>query len=205
MARSTRSARDAEGWRVGTREELDSTPRPLPGGRTRPEPGTPGGNITGTAFNSADLAGKRLELPKELVPTLGRVAVLSYPAHATNAVQLQGAEVAARTLGLQLQPVPVRGPNDFDAAFTAVRTADGLLYIDTPLFIAHRARLTELAARSRLPVIYGTREIVEVGGLMSYGPHIPDLYRRAATHVDKILKGAKPADLPVEQPTRSSW
>jgi putative ABC transport system substrate-binding protein len=110
--------------------------------------------------------------------------------------------VAARTLGIQLESVPVRGPNDFNAAFTAVGRADGLLYIDTPLWITHRARLAELAARSRLPAIYGTRDIVEIGGLMSYGPHIPDLYRRAATHVDKILKGAKPGDLPVEQPTK---
>ncbi|HEV8532486.1 MAG TPA: ABC transporter substrate-binding protein [Methylomirabilota bacterium] len=163
----------------------------------------PGGNITGVAFNSADLAGKRLELLRELVPKLRRVAVLSYPAHPTNAVQLKGAEVAARTLGMQFEQVPVRGPNDFDAAFRAVRNAaDGLLYIDTPLFTTHGARLTDLAARSRLPAIYGTREIVEVGGLMSYGPYIPDLYRLAATYVDKVLKGAKPADLPVEQPTK---
>ena len=117
-------------------------------------------------------------------------------------MQLKGVEVAARTLGMQLEPVAVRGPNDFDAAFKAARSADGLLQVDTPLFTTHRARLAELAARSRVPAIYGYREMVEVGGLMSYGPHIPDLHRRVATYVDKILKGAKPADLPVEQPTK---
>ena len=164
--------------------------------------GRPGGNITGTSFNAAELAGKRLELLKELVPTLRRVAVLSYPPYPTNALQLKGAEVAARTLGMQPEPVPVRGPNDFDAAFKAVRGADGLLQLDMPFFTTHRARIAELAARSRLPAIYGYRQMVEVGGLMSYGPDVPDLHRRAATYVDKILKGAKPADLPVEQPTK---
>ena len=164
----------------------------------------PGGNITGTAFNSADLAGKRLELLRELVPTLKRVAMLTHPAHPTYAVQLKGAEDAARTLGMQLKPVPIRGSNEkeFDAAFKTVARADGLLHADTPLFTTHRVRFAELAARSRLPVMYGYREMVEAGGLMSYGPDVPDLHRRAATYVDKILKGAKPADLPVEQPTK---
>ncbi len=167
-----------------------------------PSLGRPGGNITGTSFNAAELAGKRLELLKELVPSLRRVAVLSYPPYPTNAMQLKEAEVAARTLGMQLEPAPVRGPNDLDAAFKAVRGADGLLQLDNPFFTTHRARVAELAARSRLPAIYGYRQMVEVGGLMSYGPDVPDLHRRAATHVDKILKGAKPGDLPVEQPTK---
>ena len=166
----------------------------------------PGGNITGTAFNSADLAGKRLELLmlRELVPTLKRVAMLTHPAHPTYAVQLKGAEDAARTLGMQLKPVPIRGSNEneFDAALKAVAGADGLLHADTPLFTTHRVRFAELAARSRLPVMHGYREMVEAGSLMSYGPHVADLHRRAATYVDKILKGAKPADLPVEQPTK---
>lgn len=98
--------------------------------------------------------------------------------------------------------MPVRSPNDFDSAFKAMRGADGLLQADGALFLTHRARLVGLAATNRLPVIYGIREMVEVGGLMSYGPHLSDQYRRAATYVDKILKGTRPADLPVEQPTK---
>jgi putative ABC transport system substrate-binding protein len=162
----------------------------------------PGGNITGTSFNAAELAGKRLEVLKELVPTLRRVAVLSHPPYHTNAMQLKEAEVAARTLGMQLEPVLVWGPNDFEAAFRAVRGADGLLQPDMPFFNTHRTRVVELAARSRLPAIYGFRSMVDAGGLMSYGPDVPDLHRRAAIYVDKILKGAKPGDLPVEQPTK---
>jgi putative ABC transport system substrate-binding protein len=162
----------------------------------------PGGNITGLAFSSADLLGKRLELLREFVPKLRRVAMLWHSDNPGNLVQLKGAELAARTLGMQFERVPVRGTDDFDSGFKAMRGADGLLQADAPLFNAHRARLVELAARSRLPAIYGFREMVEAGGLMSYGPHIPDQNRRAATYVDKILKGAKPADLPVEQPTK---
>jgi putative ABC transport system substrate-binding protein len=167
-----------------------------------PSLGRPGGNITGLAISSADLTGKRLELLRELVPKLRRVAVLWDRTNPTNPMQLKGAEIAASTLGMQLEPVPVRGPNDFDSGFKAVRGADGLLQVDSPLFTLHRARLVGLAATSRLPAIYGYREMVEVGGLMSYGAHLADLHRRAATYVDKILKGAKPADLPVEQPTK---
>ena len=161
----------------------------------------PGGNITGLALSSADLFGKRLELLRELVPKLQRVAVLSHPANPPDAMQVKAVEVAARTLRIQLQPVSVRSPNDFDSAFKAVR-ADGLLQLDSPFFTTQRTRLVELAVRSRLPVIYGYREMVDVGGLMSYGAHFPDLYKRAATYVDKILRGAKPAELPVEQPTK---
>jgi putative ABC transport system substrate-binding protein len=167
-----------------------------------PSLGRPGGNITGLASTSADLAGKRLELLREVVPKLRRVAVLWDPSNPTNPIQLKGAEVAARTLGLQLQPAPVQDPSDFDAAFKAARGANGLLLLDSPLFITHRARLAGLAVTSRLPAISGLRDFVEVGGLMSYGADFPDTYRRAATYVDKILKGAKPADLPVEQPTK---
>ena len=103
---------------------------------------------------------------------------------------------------MQLVPAAVQNPDDFDAAFKAVRGADGLLQLDGALFTTHRTRLVELAVRSRMPAIYGYREMVEAGGLMSYGVDFPDVFRRAATHVDKILKGAKPADLPVEQPTK---
>ena len=128
--------------------------------------------------------------------------MLSHPTHPTNQLQLEGAEATARALGLQLEPVPVQGQNDLDAAFKLSRGADGMLQIDSPLFVSNRARLAELAAANRLPAIYATRDFVEAGGLMSYGPHFPDLYRRAATYVVKILKGAKPADLPIEQPTK---
>jgi putative ABC transport system substrate-binding protein len=103
---------------------------------------------------------------------------------------------------VQLEPVSVQGPNDFDSVVKALRGTDGLLLLESPFFTTHRARLAELPARSRLPAIYGQREYVEVGGLMSYGTDYPDLYRRAAVYVDKILKGAKPGDLPIEQPTK---
>jgi putative tryptophan/tyrosine transport system substrate-binding protein len=166
-----------------------------------PSLGRPLGNVTGVALNPADLVGKRLELLRELVPTLRQVAVLRDQVNPTNPVQLEGTEVAARTLGMQLEPVSGRGPNDFDAAFKAVRGADGLLVLESSLFTTYRVRLVGLAAASRLPAIYGYREMVDAGGLISYGANIPDMYRRAATYVAKILKGAKPADLAVEQPT----
>jgi putative tryptophan/tyrosine transport system substrate-binding protein len=114
---------------------------------------------------------------------------------------MKGAEVAARAAGVQLEPLAVQGPEDFEAALRAMRGAGGLLHAEAPLFVTHRTRLVELAAKTRLAAVYGIREFVEAGGLMSYGANVPDLYRRAATYVDKILKGAKPADLPVEQPT----
>jgi putative tryptophan/tyrosine transport system substrate-binding protein len=162
----------------------------------------PGGNITGLTVNVAAHAGKRLELLRELVPKLRHVAVLTHPGHPTDPVQRKEVEEAARGLGLRLNLTAVRGPEDFEAAFEAVGRADGLIHIDTPLFTTHRARLVELAAKSRLPAIWLNRTIVEAGGLMSYGTYIPALFRRAAIHVDRILKGAKPADLPVEQPTK---
>jgi putative tryptophan/tyrosine transport system substrate-binding protein len=162
----------------------------------------PGGNITGIAATSPELAGKRLELLRELVPQLRRVAVLSHPATPSHLKQLQGAEDAARALGMEMQLVPVRAPEDFDVAFQAVRGTDGLLLLESSFFTTHRARLVSLAAASRLPAMFGVREFVDAGGLMSYGVHYPDLYRCAATYVDKILKGATPADLPVEQPMK---
>ena len=167
-----------------------------------PSLGHPGGSITGLATTSADLAGKRLELLREIVPGLRRVAVLWHPANPSNPIQLKGAQAAARTLGMRLEPVSIQGPNDFDSAGEAVPGTDGLLCLESPLFTTHRAGLAELAAKNRLPAIYGQSEYVEVGGLMSYGTHFKDLYRRAAWYVDKILKGAKPGDLPVEQPTK---
>ena len=166
-----------------------------------PNLGHPGGNITGVAVNASDMAGKRVELLKELVPTFKRVAILSHPAHPTNAVQLQGAEAAARALGVHLKAVPVRNADDFVPALNALRGIAGVLHADTPLFVTHRARLVDAMAASRLPAVYAARVYVEAGGLMSYGPNLPDVWRRAAAYVDKILKGAKPGDLPVEQPT----
>jgi putative ABC transport system substrate-binding protein len=166
-----------------------------------PNLGHPGGNVKGVAVNASDMAGKRVQLLKELVPTVKRIAFLSHPSHPTNAVQLQGAEDAARTLGVQLEAVPVRGADDFARALKAHRGIDGVLNADTPLFVTHRARLVDAVVGSRLPAIYPARVYVEAGGLMSYGPSLPDVWRRAAVYVDKILKGAKPGDLPVEQPT----
>ena len=162
----------------------------------------PGGNITGLAANAGDLTGKRLELLRGIVPRLRRVAVLWHPANPTNPIQLKGAQAAARTLGVQLELVSIQGPGDFDALTKAVRGADGLLQLESPLFVTYRARLAELASRSRLPAIFSQREYVEAGGLMSYGADFHDLYRRAGQYVGKILKGVKPADLPVEQPTK---
>ena len=167
-----------------------------------PSLGHPGGNITGVAINVSDMVAKRVQLLKELVPTLKRVAMLSHPPHPTNAMQLQGAMAAARTLGLQFEEVPVRGPDDFASALKALRGIDGVLNADNPLFVTHRVRLAEAVAGSRLPAIYPARLYVEAGGLMSHGPNLPDLWRHAAVYVEKILKGAKPGDLPVEQPTK---
>ena len=166
-----------------------------------PSLGHPGGNITGVAVNASDMAAKRVQLLKDLVPTLKRVAMLSHPAHPTNVVQLQGAEAAARAVGVQLEAVAVRGADDFVSVLKPLRGIDGVLHADTPLFITNRARLVNVVAGSRLPAIYTARVYVDAGGLMSYGPNVPELWRRAAVYVDKILKGAKPGDLPVEQPT----
>jgi len=162
----------------------------------------PGGNMTGLATNVIDFAGKRLELLRGIVPKLRRVAVIWQPANPSNANQLKGAQVAARTLGVQLMPVSVQEPNDFDSAFTTVRGTDGVLMLESPFFTTHRARLAELALRSRLPAVYGQKEYVEAGGLISYGTDFQDLWRRAATYVDKIFKGVSPGDLPIEQPTK---
>ena len=162
----------------------------------------PGGNITGVALNAAEMTGKRLQLLKDLVPSLKRVAILSHPGHPTNAVQLAGAAAAASALGVQLVEVPVRGGDDLDSALKALRGIDGLLHSDTPLFTTHRARVVEAIVRTRLPAIYAHRGYVDVGALVSYGVDVADVYRRAAPYVDKILKGANPGDLPVEQPTK---
>jgi len=162
----------------------------------------PGGNVTGLSQISTDLGGKRLELLKELLPKLRRVAILWHPANLTNLAQKKGVEVAARTVGVDTKSVPVQDPDHFGSAFEDARGVDALIQTDDPLFATHRRQLAELAVRSRLPAIAGLREYVEAGGLMSYGADFPDLYRRAATYIDKILKGAKPADLPIERPSK---
>jgi putative ABC transport system substrate-binding protein len=168
----------------------------------------PGGNVTGLSTSAApEIVGKRLELLTQAVPGLSGVAVLWQPGgqgERTNKDLLKAAEVAARALGLRLQVVEARGPADFDRAFsdmTRVR-AGALTALGGPMFFNERRRLVDLAAKNRLPVVYSQREFVDAGGLMAYGPNIADLFRRAATYVDKILKGAKPGDLPVEQPTK---
>jgi putative ABC transport system substrate-binding protein len=165
----------------------------------------PGGNITGlTLLAGTEIVGKHLELLKEAVPKLSRVAVLSNPANPMHIVRLREVEVAGRSLRVQVQILKAQGPEEFDSAFAAMtRARAGALYVvGDPMFIQHRRRLAELAAKSRLPAVYELKDHAEAGGLMVYGPSTLDMYRRAATYVDKILKGAKPGDLPVEQPTK---
>ena len=162
----------------------------------------PGGNITGLTNLSPALGGKRLELLKEVVPRLSRVAVFWNPDQ--HAPALKELDAAARSMGVQLRPTEVREPNDLESAFDAATKAraDGLITLATSLLVDQRTRLTALASKRRIPAMYPQREIAEAGGLMAYGPDINDNFRRAAIYVDKILKGAKPADLPVEQPMK---
>jgi len=169
----------------------------------------PGGNVTGFSTTSAapEIVGKRLELLTQSVPGVTRAAVLWQPGgqgERTNKDLLHGTDVAARALGVRLQVVEVRGPDDFGRAFSDVTRAraGALTVLGTTMFFNARRRLVDLAAKNRMPAVYPLREFVDAGGLMSYGPNLADLFRRAATYVDRILKGAKPADLPVEQPTK---
>ena len=167
----------------------------------------PGANITGLSFLAPETAAKSLQLLKEVVPGITRVAVLSHrgnPREATRQIILKEAEVAARALAVNPQFLEVRGPDDFEKAFSAMMRAraGGLTVVTSIMFLGERRRLVELAAKNRLPTVYPWREPVDAGGLLAYGPNLPDLFRRAAVYVDRILKGAKPADLPVEQPTK---
>jgi putative ABC transport system substrate-binding protein len=164
----------------------------------------PGANVTGVSIMVEELSGKYLELLKEVVPRMSQVAVLWEPDQPAGALLLTHIERAARALRVQLQPLKVQNPNDFDNAFSAVTRlrADAFLVLPSSLFNLHRHRLADLAARSRVPAIFVRREFVDAGGLMSYAPDFADQSRRVATHVDKILKGAKPGDLPVQQPTK---
>jgi putative ABC transport system substrate-binding protein len=167
----------------------------------------PGGNVTGLSLLAPELVAKRLELLTQAVPGVRRVAVLWQPGAFGDRADKDGrkeAEVAARALGVSLHLVEVRGPGDFDRAFSDMTTAraGALTVLPSGMFIGERQRLVRLAAKHRLPAVFQSRESVDAGGLMSYGPNFSDLFRRAATYVDKILKGAKPGDLPVEQPTK---
>jgi putative tryptophan/tyrosine transport system substrate-binding protein len=167
----------------------------------------PGGNVTGLSILAPELVGKRLELLTQAVPGVSRVAVLWQPGghdERTDKDILKDAEVAARPLGVRLQFVEARGPADFDRTFSDMTRAGvgALTVLTSVMFLNERRRLVDLTAKNRLPAVYGGRDFVDVGGLMAYGPNLADLYRRAATYVDKILKGAKPGDLPVEQPTK---
>ena len=164
----------------------------------------PGGNITGLSLMMTETNAKLLELFKEAVPGLARVAVLWDPATPSHGPGLNAVEVAGRALGLRLQTVPVRSATEFDSAFSAIirERAGGVLVLSTPLFIAEARRLAELAMTHKLPSMFGPRAHAEAGGLLSFGPDRADLWRRGALYVDKILKGVKPADLPVQQPTK---
>ncbi len=167
----------------------------------------PGGNLTGSSNIIPELVGKCLEQLKQVAPGVTRIAVLWQPGavgERTEQEMLKSAEVAGRTLGVRLQFLEVRGPADLDQAFAEIarRRAGALTVLGSAMFFSERRRLVDLVARNRLPAVYPQREFVEAGGLMSYGPDLADLFRHAATYVDKILKGAKPGDLPVEQPTK---
>jgi len=153
---------------------------------------------------SPELVGKQLELLKETVPRVSRVTVLWNPANQTHSLSLREAEVAARSLGVSLQILEARAPSEFDSVFAAMtkERASALLVLGDSMFVIHRTRLAALAAKGRLPSVFLIKEHVQAGGLMAYGPSLRDNFRRAATYVDKILKGAKPGDLPVEQPTK---
>jgi len=164
----------------------------------------PGGNITGLSTLAPELSAKQIELLKEIVPKLARVAVLGTASRPGSAHALREVENAAKALKVQVQFQDVVDPKGIDAAFLAARKggADAVLVLGSPLFNANRTELTELASKSRYPVIYDRAEFVEAGGLMTYSVSLADLARRAATYVDKILKGAKPGDVPIEQPTK---
>jgi putative ABC transport system substrate-binding protein len=165
----------------------------------------PGGNVTGVTMEAGlEILGKHLQLLKEAVPTVSRVAVLSYAVSSVNAAILQETQAAAKALGVTAQFYEVRDPTELDGAFPAMTKAraEALLVLPHAFIYAHARRIVELAAQGRLPAVYAFREAVEAGGLMAYGVNVPDMFRRAATYVDKILQGAKPADLPVERPTK---
>jgi putative ABC transport system substrate-binding protein len=164
----------------------------------------PGGNVTGLGAFGPEASGKRLELLKEVFPRLSRVAAIAYNGNPAYKLQLKEVKAAAQALKLQLQIIEVQRPSDFDAAFETARNGrvEAVNTLTSAFLAANRKKLVESAAKSRLPTIYSNASFVEAGGLMFYGPSVSDNYRRAAGYVDKILRGAKPADLPVEQPKK---
>jgi putative tryptophan/tyrosine transport system substrate-binding protein len=163
----------------------------------------PGGNVTGTASYLPELGGKPLEVLKEVIPHLKRLGVLWNPSNPTHAPLLKDGEPIARSLAIQLQPVQAVNPEDLEGALrSAARTAEAVWVLGDAMFVGHRARIVALAAAAGLPTLSAGPPIVEAGGLMSHGPDLPTMFRRAATNVDRILKGARPGDLPIEQPTR---
>jgi putative ABC transport system substrate-binding protein len=164
----------------------------------------PGGNITGLSLFNPKIAVKQLEMLKEVIPRLALVAVLQNPTDSSHALSLNELDVAARSLRVQLQVFQARQPDEFETAFAAMtrERASAVMVLGDSTFLLHRARIADLAKRQRLPSVFVQREHVEAGGLMAYGANVGDINRRAATYVAKILKGAKPADLPVEQPTK---
>jgi len=162
----------------------------------------PGGNITGLSMMLPELVGKQLELLKEILPKVSRVAFLGNPANPAYAPLVRHAQDTARALGVRLQPLEARDPSEIDSAFAAITTerAGAVIVLGDTVLLDHRTRIADHAVRRRLPTVFGVSEYAEAGGLLAYGPSLSDGYRRAATYVDKILKGAKAADLPVEQP-----
>jgi putative ABC transport system substrate-binding protein len=164
----------------------------------------PGGNITGLAFLTVELVGKQLQLLRETIPKVSRFAFLTNPSNPGAALQRRDAEIAARSLGLQLQVLEAQRLDELARAFAAMtrERAGAVLLPGDSLFLYYRTQIAELAIKSHLPALFAPKEFAEAGGFMSYGANLADLYRRAATYVDRILKGAKPADLPVEQPTK---
>jgi len=164
----------------------------------------PGGNITGMTFLAGpEIAGKQLQILKEVIPAASRVAVLANPTNRSHAAFARVAKGAARSLGAQVQVLEAPTPDQLDNAFAAMTKehATALLVLTDSVFVGQRQRIADLAAKSRIPALYSQKEFVDVGGLVSYGPSLSVMFRRAAIHVDKILRGAKPGDLPIEQPT----
>jgi putative ABC transport system substrate-binding protein len=163
----------------------------------------PGANITRLSIQATDLAGKRIELLRDVVPGLRRLAVMAYSGNPGAALELNEVQAAARALGLEVFTVDIRRSGDIVSAFEAIKDRAEALYVPaTPLAYTNRICINILAVGARLPTMFGFREYVDSGGLMSYGPSAQDLFRRAGDYVDKILRGAKPADIPVEQPTK---
>jgi putative tryptophan/tyrosine transport system substrate-binding protein len=164
----------------------------------------PGGNITGFSYMSTDLAAKRLEMLSQAFPKNARLAILYNPGEPATELEMRETEAAARTIGVALQLLATHDPDDLEAVFeTAVRERVEAMIVFTHGFaVLNRARIIDQAARRRLPTMYGWREFVSDGGLMSYGPNVPEMVRKAANYVDRILKGEKPGDLPIQQPTR---